>query len=323
MVSRGEATLLDRRLLFVVGKGGVGKTSVATALACGAAARGKRTLVVELEGENRVRPLLGLPDQEQVLPEELQPGLYRLNVGGKAALEEYLSMVIPIRRVLRAVFDNPIYRYFVAAAPGLKELMTVGKIFFEVEESRWDLVVVDCPATGHSLQYLRMPKAAADTFPAGLVHREAERVWGLLRDPARTGIIVVTAAEEMPVNETLEICAQLDHDLGLPRGVLVVNRLHESSLRTNELERLDPVGGLSREERALVDVVLARGREAASWTSLNDRHLRALESKSGWPVHTLPFLFREEFTPADVEAMGERIIGALGTRAPARRRSRS
>ncbi|MGH7860503.1 MAG: ArsA family ATPase, partial [Candidatus Binatia bacterium] len=204
MSSRGRTgpVLFDRRLLVVVGKGGVGKTSVSAAIGLAAAERGKRVLLVELEAENRLLPLLGFPPPSESGPSEIRPGLFRQSVGGRAALEEYLSLVIPVKRVLRAIFDSRVYQYFVAAAPGLKELMTVGKVWYEVDQGRWDLVIVDSPATGHSLQYLSMPKAAVETFPAGLVHREAKRVWELLQDPGKTGVVVVTIAEEMPVNET-------------------------------------------------------------------------------------------------------------------------
>jgi anion-transporting ArsA/GET3 family ATPase len=294
--------LLERRLLFVVGKGGVGKTTVAAALALAAADRGRKVLFAELEGEDRLRPLLGLPSDPSSAPvvEEVLPGLYRTSVFGRAALEEYLGLVVPVRRVLRAVFESRLYRYFVAAAPGLKELMTVGKIWYEATQGRWDLVVVDCPATGHSLQYLRMPKVALETFPSGLVHREAARVWEVLRDPERTAVVVVTTAEEMPVNETIEICSHLDSVLGLPRGILVVNRFHEAGIAVRDLETACPSSAASPEEAALVRAVLDRAREIAEWSEWNARHRARLVQALDWPIRTLPMLFREEFGLGDV-----------------------
>src|SRR5207247_1351982 len=131
-------------------------------------------------------------------------------VFGRAALEEYLSLVIPVKRLLATVFQSKVYQYFVAAAPGLKELMTVGKIWYEATrreggQPAWDALVVDAPATGHSLQYLRMPQAARETFGAGLVQREATKITELLRDRRATAVHLVTLAEEMPVIETLEM----------------------------------------------------------------------------------------------------------------------
>jgi anion-transporting ArsA/GET3 family ATPase len=140
----------------------------------------------------------------------------------RVALEEYLGLIIPVKRLLSTIFSSRIYQYFVAAAPGLKELMTVGKVWYETTRKEgdrfvWDAVIVDAPATGHGLQYLRMPQAARDTFGTGLVQREATRVVDLLQDERTTAVHIVTLAEDMPVTEALEAHAQITGPLGLPR----------------------------------------------------------------------------------------------------------
>src|SRR5262245_5234403 len=149
------AALFDRRLHFVVGKGGVGKTTAAAALATLLAQRGRKTLAVELDQAGRLTGLLaGRGATYQ--PAEVAPSLWVQAVEGPAALEEYLGLIIPVKRLLATVFSSHVYQYFVAAAPGLKELMTVGKIWYEttrLERGRpvWDAVVVDAHATGHIL----------------------------------------------------------------------------------------------------------------------------------------------------------------------------
>jgi energy-coupling factor transporter ATP-binding protein EcfA2 len=314
-------SLFDRRLLFLVGKGGVGKSTIATALALAAARRKKRVLLVGLDFDDRARSIAGLRQTDGRDPVEVLPGFYRQNVEGKAALEEYLHLIIPVRRVLKAVFDSKVYQYFVAAAPGLKELMAIGKIWYEVDRGRWDLVIVDCAATGHALQYLRMPKTAYEAFPTGLVHREAKRVWTSLSDPQVTAVSVVTVAEELPVNETVTICNQVRGELRLPEGILFVNRIHAPDFSQAELARVSASWrrGVSEPCDALAKAVLIAAEEEVSWGTLNEHHRRKLAAETGWPLVVLPFLFREEFGFADVEALASRLDEALVPRERGRR----
>jgi anion-transporting ArsA/GET3 family ATPase len=318
MTSAGS--LLDRRLVFVAGKGGVGKSTVSTALALSALRRGKRVLLVGLDFDDRGRTIAGLREPTGSEPVESMAGLFRQNIEGKAALEEYLHMVVPVRRVLRAVFESKVYQYFVAAAPGLKELMAIGKIWYEVDRGRWDLVVVDSPATGHALQYLRMPKAAVEAFTAGLVHREAKRVWGLLTDPGATAVAVVTVAEELPVNETIEICRQI-RELELPEGVLFVNRFHSPAFSVGDVERASTGWrhGISGARDALAKAVLAAAEEEVSWGALNEHCKARLAAETGWQLVVLPMLFREEFGFADVEKLSFMLDEAIAGRGKRRR----
>jgi len=309
--------LFDRRLVFIAGKGGVGKSTVATSLAIASARRRRRTLLVGLDFSDRARAIAGLRQAEGNEPVEVLPGLFRLNVDGKTALEEYLHLVIPVKRVLRAVFESRVYQYFVAAAPGLKELMAIGKIWYEVDRGRWDLVVVDSPATGHALQYLRMPKAAYEAFTSGLVHREAKRVWNLLSDPRSTAVSVVTVAEELPVNETVTICDQVRGDLRLPSGELFVNRFHSPSFSAADVERAEKRlrSGTGSAADALHAAVVAAAREEVGWAASNARYRDKLAAETGWPLVLLPFLFREEFGFADLETLSQAIEQALAPRA--------
>src|SRR2546429_9199298 len=259
-------SLLQRRLHFVVGKGGVGKTTIAAALALLLVRRGRRTLAVEMDAVGRLPTLLGGRGVGYV-PTEVAPGLHVLGLDGRAALEEYLGLIIPVKRLLATVFSSKLYQYFVAAAPGLKELMTVGKIWYEATREEagrpcWDAIVVDAPATGHSLQYLRMPQAAREAFGAGLVQREATKITGLLRDRRATAVHLVTLAEEMPVSETLEMRAQLTGALGLPLGYVIVNRLHRRRVDPAAVERLRAAAKTApAPEQALLRCVVERAAE--------------------------------------------------------------
>ena len=318
-VAQGEATrgVLDRRLIFLAGKGGVGKSTVATALGLAAVRKKKRTLLVGLDFADRARAIAGLRQAEGSEPVEVLPGLFRANVDGRAALEEYLHLVVPVKRVLRAVFESRVYQYFVAAAPGLKELMAIGKIWYEVDRGRWDLVIVDSPATGHALQYLRMPKAAYEAFTSGLVHREAKRVWDLLSDPQTTAVSVVTVAEELPVNETVTICGQIRDELRLPTGCLFVNRFHSPPFAAGEVEKASRGWrrGKSPTIDALVEATFKAATEEIGWATLNASYSAKL-AETGWPMVFLPFLFREEFGFADVEHLSTVVENVFAT--PAR-----
>ncbi|MGD9762922.1 MAG: ArsA family ATPase [Candidatus Binatia bacterium] len=317
--------LFDRRLLIVVGKGGVGKTTLGCALALEAARRGKRTLLCEVDGAARAAHLLqaNAGPLGTAVPSAAGPSV--MAIEGSAALAEYLAMIIPVQRLLRVLLDSPIYQHFVAAAPGLKELMTIGKIWYEAEgrpgddgARPWDCVVVDAPATGHGLQYLRMPAAARDAFRMGLVHREAQRLLDLLTDPARTAINLVTTAEEMAVNETIAMYRALRDDLGMPMGFLFVNRLHQGDVSAGDAAQLERAVAGKRDGKMqkLLATVAARAREDVGWSALNAAHRARLAAAIELPAVELPFVFSESFGFAEVQALADHLAR------PVRRRAR-
>ena len=308
--------LFERRLLIVAGKGGVGKTTIACALGMLAAQLGKRTLIAEVDGAGRAAYLLGATPGPVGQASEVRPLLSEMSVDGSTALAEYLEIIVPIKRVLQAVLSSRIYQYFVAAAPGLKELMTIGKIWYEAERldeasgrPRWDLVILDAPATGHSLQYLGMPQAAHEVFRAGLVGRESQRLLDLLTDPQRTAINVVTTAEEMPVNETVEMYQRVRDELHMPLGFLFVNRTHRVEFGSQDLDRLEQKLATLHDprDRAVAAEALSRGREEAGWASINATYLRRLSAEVNLPVVKIPFLFAEEFGCEQVRAIAAEI----------------
>jgi len=298
-----------RRLHFVVGKGGVGKTTVTAALARMFAERGRKTLAIEMEAGGRLPAVLGVPASVGT-PKVVGPQLSVASIDGRAALEEYLGLVIPVKRLLSTIFSSRIYQYFVAAAPGLKELMTVGKVWYEATRQdagrpAWDAIVVDAPATGHGLQYLRMPQAARDTFGAGLVQREATRVVELLQDARTTAVHLVTLAEDMPVTEALEAHAQLVGPLRLPAGAVIVNRVHRRRFEPDVLTSLERgAKSAAGDERALLRAVAERAVEETSWADINAQHLERLRTAlPASPLVVMPYLFTEEF--------GETELGVL------------
>jgi anion-transporting ArsA/GET3 family ATPase len=317
--------LLSRRLHFVIGKGGVGKTTVSVALARIAARSGRRVLLIELEPGGRAGAFLDATGPPTYDPRESPAGVWYLGVDGRQSLEEYLRLIVPVRRVLSAVFHSQIYQYFVAAAPGLKELMAVGKVWYEADrrepdgQPRWDFIVVDAPATGHGLQYLRMPRAARDAFGPGLVRREAARVEALLEDPDQTSIDLVTTAEEMPVTETIEAYGALRETLELPMGMLVVNRVHREVVEPSIVERLQAAAkdGAGNERETLQEIARCATEENA-WARINRAQLERLHGAVALPTLTLPFVFTEEFGASDVARLSELLEAQWKARAPRR-----
>jgi anion-transporting ArsA/GET3 family ATPase len=297
------------RLQFVVGKGGVGKSTVATALAVAAAAAGRRTLLIEIGGAAGSSRLLGVEPEEPNLAARVSENLFLMYVEGDSALAEYLALVVPVRRVLRAVFESNAYRSFVAAAPGLKELMTVGKIWYEATREEgggpwWESVVVDAGASGHSLQYLEMPQAAARTFQSGLVHRESERVAGLLADAATTTIHVVATPEDMPLVEAGDIVARLEV-LGLPIGKVFVNRCRPSAPEGADAAIALAAGMAAGDESSLAGGVADVARTIRAWERVQQSGIDALEARTGRRAVRLPLLAVEEFGARELQALAD------------------
>jgi anion-transporting ArsA/GET3 family ATPase len=312
----GAATALGtRRFLFVTGKGGVGKTTVCGALALALAARGKRVLVAMCNTKERLSAILGTrPIGHEIMP--VGTDIWAVNLSPELALREYGEMVIKVGALARAVFENRYTKTFFRATPGLYEWAMLGKAWFHTTElhpdggNRFDVVLLDAPATGHGLDMLRVPKVILDVVPPGVLRRDAEAAWQMFRDAEQSGVVVVTLPEEMPTTETIELCAGIRGELGLPVLGLVVNGVLEPLFSPAEREALlsDPalldIGAPARTAGTSASAVVAGARRAVR-EKVQEESLARLERAIDLPKVRLPFLFDEASTAA-----GTRILAA-------------
>ena len=292
------SALFDKRLVFVTGKGGVGKTTVAAALGLAAARAGKRTIVCEVARQERMSRAF---HREGVGPQEteLVDGLYAISVDPQRALEEYLEDQLGSKRLASLMFGNRIFDYFAAATPGARELATIGKVWELAQLQRrrrenapYDLVVVDAPASGHGLGMLGTPKTFREAVGVGPIHRQAGIIHDFVTDPKTTGVVAVALPEEMPVNETVELEQRLDAELGVPTDQVVVNAVLPERFSGEECEQIaatngsHPVVGV----RAAMRAALSEYAQAKSQRS----QLRRLKREANSPVATLPYLFETD-----------------------------
>lgn len=283
---------LARRFLFVTGKGGVGKTTVVAALAERFARAGKRVLVAETSPKEHISALFGrssLPTQIT----ELAPRLYGVLLDPDVALKEYGTIVLKSERLVGALFDNKLVLGFFHGAPGLKEWAALGKAWYHSTElladgsPRFDVVILDAPATGHGLDMLRVPKTILELSPPGVLRSDAEKAWTQFRDPAQSGVVVVALPEEMPTNESIELCQALRGELDLPLLALVVNQVVPTIFAAQERTALADLPEPSASDAA--SQALGAGIRRAAREQVQAESLRRLAAL-GAPVLELPFL---------------------------------
>ncbi len=285
--------LLDKRLIIVTGKGGVGKTTIATALALASARSGRRTLVCEVNARERVSGLLGRPETGAQIT-SLEENLWAVDVKPHEAMRQYALMVLKFESIYNAVFENRLVRYFLRFVPSLQELVILGKILFHLKEKRpdgslrFERIVIDAPSTGHAITFFSVPKVILDTVPAGALANDAKWMRECLIDPAITAAVLVTLPEEMPINETLELAAALKDRVQIHPQAVVVNAYIPTRFSAADLEQL-PAGELR-------DLALAHQARANLSVSAVER-LKVL----GLPLSTVPRLFTASFGRAAIE----------------------
>jgi anion-transporting ArsA/GET3 family ATPase len=301
--------LLERRLIFVTGKGGVGKSTVATALGLLGARSGRRTIVAELASQNRVGQTFA--QQPATFEEvELADGLFTISIDPESAMEEYLR--VKTGPVGQALGSSRLFQAFAMATPGMRELLSIGKVWELAQLQRrtsgadvYDLVIVDSPAAGHGLGILRTPRTFAEIARVGPIAHQAQTIAHTIADREFTSVVAVSTASEMPVNETLWLRDELHTD-GLALDAVIVNALYPDRFSDDERELLERVRGRSRSPLTS-DALGAALSEHARARSQAEQHqrLRAALGPGGPPLTTLPYLFAEEIGPGELELLAD------------------
>ena len=316
--------LLDRRLLFFTGKGGVGKSTVAAATAMLAADIGKRVLLIEVDSKGDV-PAQFEQSPVGFTPREMQPGVLAMAMDTEASLQEYLRLNLRVPVIGRL---GPMARaldFVATAAPGVKEILTVGKIAWEVREAiegraDHDLVVVDAAPTGHIVAQLGAADAIRDLVDVGPLRSQTQWVSQLLADPEVTAVNIVTTPEEMPVVETIELVDRLRREVQVPLGAVIVNRVlpelftHADEETFEALRTAPACAQLTIRAGDGATKVLNAARLAVSLRRTGAVHIEHLLDSVELPALYVPYLFVRahglRVTRMVADALGEE----LGTR---------
>jgi anion-transporting ArsA/GET3 family ATPase len=297
-------------LVIVTGKGGVGKTTVSVALGMRAAAEGKRTIVCEVSAQENASRLfehttVGFHEVE------LEENLWAISIDPDESMREYVLLQLKVRAMRDMLFRSRIFNYLAAATPGLKELVTIGKIWELAQLDRkvksgrkYDTVIVDAPATGHGVGFLQTPRTFANIARVGPIHSQAQTLDRFITDHDNTGVAIVALPEEMPVNET----AALEHDLVEEVGVAVdrvyLNGLYPERFSKEEAEKLTALAAIEDgATKAAARAALSEFGRARSQRA----QLARLRRRAQAPVKTLPFLFEPDLGPEAARRLSKRL----------------
>jgi anion-transporting ArsA/GET3 family ATPase len=293
--------------VVVTGKGGVGKSTVALALGMKAAERGRRTIVCEVASQERISHAF---HREVGFAEtELGPNLFAISIDPDEAMREYVLLSLKVRAMRDLLFRSKLFTYLAAATPGLRELVTIGKVWELALDRRkvksgkpYDLVILDAPATGHGVGFLQTPKTFANVARVGPIATQAETLNRFITNHRKTGVAIVALPEEMPVNET----AGLERDLTRTVNV-AVDRIFLNGLYPERFTADDQSALTADEQRAsgpardAIAAALAVSRRAAS----QREQLARLESITRAPITPLPFLFKPELESEELRELVE------------------
>jgi anion-transporting ArsA/GET3 family ATPase len=284
-------TLAGRQLVFVLGKGGVGRTTVAASLGIAAAEAGLETLVAEVASQSRLLSLFGHgEDAPQGLETPLRHRLHGLSIDPARALEEYVVLHLPLKALARRLTGDRAFSQLASAAPGLRELVTMGKLWYLAQRraeraAAYDVVIADLPATGHGLAMLRAPSTFADIANTGPLHRQTSTVAHDLTDPRKTGAVVVALAEELATNEAVGLVGGL-RQLRVDPAVAVVNAVAHRLVEDADVRALRRAR--TRASTGLAGAALAAGLARGAADVRRERELERLEDATGISLTVLP-----------------------------------
>jgi len=307
----GHLPLATQRLVVVTGKGGVGKTAVTAALARAATDAGRRVLAVEV-GQARLGPLLGAREPLVTDPVRLTPTLSAAAIDPEDALGDFVHGVLRIRIFARRLLQSTSFQVLAAAAPGLAEFLVLHKIGEWLDARRlgralYDLVVVDAPASGHSLPLLSAPRTLGALAHIGPIAETLAALDRRLHDPGETLVVTVTTPEELAVRETIELYEELTQTLGLPVAPPIVNAVPARRFTSADEARLAGAD-LATSRHPYLEAArfeIARRAQATA-------QIAALRRAVGAKIVQLPFLYDGPEAPGGVARLAAELAQAAG-----------
>jgi anion-transporting ArsA/GET3 family ATPase len=319
MTTETDLSLLSRRIVIVSGKGGTGKTTVSTALGLAAAAHGRRTLIVEVGPTEHITPLLdpGGPAAGYA-GRELRPGLHVLRIDPFLAVSEYIGLQLGSRGPVDLVLRNRALRQLLDGAPGWRELITLGKIWY-LEQSLspsgaplFDLIVVDAPATGHGVSFLDVPRVVQSAVRAGPLARNAGLVERLVRDPDKTLLLPVCLAEDLPARETGELIERMRDRVGIAVDRVVINALPARPLPDDLSDIAERLAELPPTLDLCVlpepPVLTACASYLTSRHALAEHYVGVVAELTGLPLVGLPFVMGGLRQPGALDRISEALL---------------
>lgn len=301
-------------MLLIAGKGGVGRTTSAAVIACAAARLGKRVLLAQTHAPERLGRLLGYPHEIGPVVVHVRENIWAVNIDPRIALREYGLQILRYETLYNALFENKAMRNFLGAFPGIDYWTMLGKTWWHTTETlgekpKYDLVVLDGPASGHTLAMLRIPTAVRSAMPKGPLARDADQVLSLLTNPKLFSVVLVTLPEDLPARETIHLKQSLEAELHLPIGPVFVNGMPPAEAMDPFLARLfesvpcptltDPLCAILTGARVLAE----RRRDA-------ERILIQLTEALGLPLLELPRLPTNDLGPAEIEHLAGLLIAS-------------
>jgi anion-transporting ArsA/GET3 family ATPase len=304
--------LLDRRLIFVTGKGGVGKSTVAIALGLLGVRSGRRTIVAELASQERVQRTFA-HDGEHFREVEVAPGLFTISIDPQHSMEEYLR--IKTGPLGHALGSSKLFHSFAMATPGMRELLSIGKVWELAQLHRktrgaasYDLVVVDAPASGHGVGLLRAPRTFAEIARVGPIAHQGQTIAKTIADGDFTAVVAVATPEEMPVNETLSLRDSLARD-GLELEAVIVNALYPERFGAEQVAELDEALDSTGSPLGRAALRAALSEHARGLTQR--RQVARLSEVLGEKLIALPFLFADHLGLPELGLLADALEAGL------------
>jgi anion-transporting ArsA/GET3 family ATPase len=300
------------RVIILAGKGGVGKTTTAAALAVAAAQAGRQVLLVELEGKSGLASMFGFEAIEE--EREVYPGLTVLPLAADEALIEYLE-THGLGRMSKRLVNTGALDIVATAVPGMKEILVLGKVKALQKARAADVIVVDGPAAGHAVTFLLSPKGLLDAVRVGPVLTQAIEVTEMLDDPDRAQVMLVTLPEETPVNETVETAQAFTERVGLTLGPLVVNGVYPDrpldGMTTPEEIRAAASAAGATVSDGEVEHLARAARFLTRRRRLQEEQLTRLAGRLDLSQVILPFLFSADIGPGELEVLAEALTAGV------------